>query len=139
MADSVASVRISQQLVDEIVAHSKEEVPNECCGLVSGRDGAATRVYRTRNSEASPFRFVIHPNDQIRVLDEIESAGEELVAIYHSHTKSEAYPSQTDVNMARMWPDPLWLICSIADRDQPVIRAFDIADGSVAEVEVEVN
>ena len=131
-------MKISQELIDEIVAHSREDVPNECCGLVAGANGGATRVFRTRNSEASPFRFVIHPNDQLRVLDEIESAGEELIAIYHSHTKSEAYPSQTDVNLSRMWPDPIWLICSLADPEQPVVRGFEITNGKVREIDVEV-
>jgi proteasome lid subunit RPN8/RPN11 len=132
-------MKIAQELIDEIVAHSREGVPNECCGLVGGIDGAATRVFRTRNSEASPFRFVIHPNDQLDVLDQIESVGEELVAIYHSHTKSEAYPSQTDVNLARMWPDPIWLICSLADPGEPVVRGFEISDGKVREIDVEVT
>lgn len=132
-------MRISAELIGEIVAHSRTEVPNECCGMIAGANGTATRVFRTRNSEASPFRFVIHPNDQLRVIDEIEAAGEELVAIYHSHTKSEAYPSQTDVNMARMWPDPAWLICSLADPEQPVVRAFEISDGGVTEIDIEVT
>lgn len=132
-------MKLSQSQFDEIVEHSREEVPNECCGLVAGRDGVATHVHRTRNSEASPYRFVIHPNDQIRILDEIDQNGDQLLAIYHSHTKSEAYPSQTDVNMARGWPDPVWLICSLANSDEPVIRGFEIRDDQINEVEVEIT
>jgi len=127
-------VRISQPLLDEIVAHARDDDPNECCGMVAGSNGAATRVYRARNAEASPFRYTIHPQDQFRITMEIEDQGEEIAAIYHSHTKSPAEPSQTDINLAENWPDPLYLICSIANPDAPQVRAFVIRDGAVQEV-----
>jgi proteasome lid subunit RPN8/RPN11 len=131
-------MRIAQDLLDEIVAHAREEAPNECCGMVAGRDGEATRVFRARNAFESPLRYEVHPQDQLRITMEIEDAGEELAAIYHSHTKSEAYPSQTDVNLAANWPDPVYVICSIADPKGPVVRGFHIRDGEVAEAELEI-
>jgi proteasome lid subunit RPN8/RPN11 len=131
-------MRIRRELIDEIVAHAREDAPNECCGLVASRDGGATAVHRARNSFESPLRYEIHPQDQFWIMKAIEEAGEEIGAIYHSHTRSEAYPSQTDVNQAKWWPDPLYLICSI-ERDEPVIRAFEIRDGSVDEVALEVD
>lgn len=106
--------------------------------MVGGRDGEATTVYSLENAEASPFRYSISPQDLFQTIRRIEEAGEELVAIYHSHTKSEAYPSQTDVNLAEAWPDPLYLICSVADTDSPVVRGFAIRDGEVEEVELEI-
>src|SRR6266545_5205483 len=133
------AVRISQPLLDEIVAHAREEAPNECCGMVAGGDGRATRVYRARNAEASPLRYTIHPSDQFRITMEIEERGEEIAAIYHSHTKSPAEPSQTDINLAENWPDPLYVICSVADPDAPDVRAFSIHDGRVEEVELHVD
>jgi [CysO sulfur-carrier protein]-S-L-cysteine hydrolase len=126
-------VRIAPELIDQIVAHAREEAPNECCGLIAGGDGRAARIFRARNSEASPFRYVVDPRDQIRIMGEIEEAGEELVGIYHSHTRSGAYPSQTDVNLAEGWPDPLYLICSVAG-EEPEVRAFAIRDGAIEEV-----
>jgi [CysO sulfur-carrier protein]-S-L-cysteine hydrolase len=132
-------VRIARSLLDEIVAHARDDVPNECCGMVAGRNGEATRVYRARNAEESPFRYVIHPSDQFRIMTEIEDRGEEITAIYHSHTKSPAEPSQTDINLAENWPDPLYLICSLADPDAPDLRAWSIRDGSVEEVELNVD
>jgi proteasome lid subunit RPN8/RPN11 len=131
-------MKIPRHLADEIAAHAREEAPNECCGLISGADGSATKVFRARNSEASPFRYVVDPRDQIRIIGEIEDAGEELVGIYHSHTRSAAYPSQTDVNLAEGWPDPLYLICSIADAE-PELRAFAIRDERIEEVELTVE
>ena len=77
-------------------------MPNECCGLVGGNDGVAKTVYRARNSEASPLRYNLDPKDQFRIMSEMDERGEELAAIYHSHTRSEAYPSQTDINLALM-------------------------------------
>src|SRR5918999_6159657 len=131
-------MRVRQELIDEIVAHAREDAPNECCGLVAGRDGRATAVHRARNAFASPFRYEIHPQDQFRITMQIDEAGEEIAAIYHSHTRSEAYPSQTDVNLARNWPDQVYVICSVAD-EEPVVRAFEIRDGEVSETNLEVE
>jgi [CysO sulfur-carrier protein]-S-L-cysteine hydrolase len=129
-------MRIPRRFHDEIVAHARDDAPNECCGLMGGRDGEITSVHRAENLFASPLRFEVA--NPVKLLNAIEGAGEELAGIYHSHTKSEAYPSQTDVNLARGWPDPLWFICSLADSEQPVLRAFAIRDGVVEEVELEV-
>jgi [CysO sulfur-carrier protein]-S-L-cysteine hydrolase len=132
-------VTIAKQLLDEIVAHAREEAPNECCGMVAGSNGRATRVYRARNAEASPLRYVIHPQDQYRITKEITERGEEITAIYHSHTASTAEPSQTDINLAENWPDPLYLICSLADPQAPSVRGFAIRDRRVEEVELDVD
>lgn len=131
-------MRISQTLIDEIVAHSRDDLPNECCGLLGGSDGELTSVHRARNAAATWLRYELHPSDQLRIMNEIEAAGDELRGIYHSHTKSEAYPSQTDINLAAAWPDPLYLICSLQDPDAPVVRAFAIRDGGVEEVDLDV-
>jgi proteasome lid subunit RPN8/RPN11 len=131
-------VRIGRELVEEIVAHACEEAPNECCGLIGGGGGRATTLYRARNEFESPLRYNVHPQDLIRITNEIEARDEELAAIYHSHTRSEAYPSQTDVNLAANWPDPLYLICSLAG-PEPELRAFAIRDRAVGEVELVVE
>jgi proteasome lid subunit RPN8/RPN11 len=132
-------MRIARSMLDEIVAHSREEAPNECCGLIGGRDGRPTSLHRARNEFESPLRYNVHPQDLLRITAEIERRGEELAGIYHSHTRSEAYPSQTDVNLAANWPDPLYLICSLADPDAPLVRAFSIRDGLIEEAELEAD
>lgn len=131
-------MQIASSLLEEIVSHAREEAPNECCGMVAGADGKATRVHRGRNAEASPLRYAIHPSDQFKIITEIERRGEEVAAIYHSHTKSAAEPSQTDINLAENWPDPVYLICSLAD-PEPQVRGFAIRDGRVEEVELLVE
>ena len=132
-------MRITQDLIDEIVAHSRDDMPNECCGLIGGRGETATSVHRARNAAATWLRYELHPTDQLRVMNQLEEDGEDLVGIYHSHTNSEAYPSQTDVNLADAWPDPLYLICSLEHADDPAVRAFAIREGGVEEVELDVG
>jgi len=131
-------MRIAQNLIDEIVAHAREDLPNECCGMIGGADGEARTVYRAENAERSPLRYSIDPADQFRLMREIEGAGEDLVAIYHSHTKSAAYPSQTDVNLAG-WPDAVYLIVSLADANAPDVKGFWIRNGEVADAELVVE
>jgi len=132
-------MRISQSLVDEMVAHAREDLPNECCGMVGGRDGEATKVIRVANSAASPLRYEMDPQEQYNALKAIEDDdGGELLAIYHSHTKSAAYPSQTDVNQAVAWPDQIYVIVSLADEDVPDVKAFLLKDMKIADVELQI-
>lgn len=135
----MAAFSLPRELFDEIAEHARSELPNECCGLVGGQGRSASSVHRARNAFASPLRYEIHPSDQLSIINAIEDAGEELVAIYHSHTESPAYPSQTDVNLARNWPDPIYLICSLAEPTEPAIRGFAIADSEAEEVEVAID
>ncbi len=107
---------LPQALRDEIVAHARAEAPKECCGLIAGREGRATRVIRCTN--ASPTPEVRYTIAELRRVVEIEDAGEELVAIYHSHPRSPAYPSPTDRREAH-WPDTAYVLVSLR-YDAPV-------------------
>jgi [CysO sulfur-carrier protein]-S-L-cysteine hydrolase len=145
-------MRIPRSIFDQMLEHAREEVPNECCGILGGKGGEATTLYRATNSEASPLRYRIADQDLIDIHNEIEDKGEVLVAIYHSHTASPARPSQTDINLAflevgsdgdkkRMlaWPGAVYLIVSLMDGEIPV-RGFDVGeDAQVTEVELTVT
>ena len=131
------AMRISRQLYDEIVAHAQAEAPNECCGMIASRDGEAVMVYRATNAAASPYRYELDPAEQYRIQAAIEDSELDLGAIYHSHTRTEPYPSQTDINLA-FYPDALYVIVGLAD-DQPNVRAFAIRDGQVEEAELVVG
>lgn len=131
-------MRISRQLVDEIVAHARAEAPNECCGMIAARDGRAVAVHRTRNIHASPLRYEIDPRDQLEVMKAIDEAGLELAAIYHSHTRSAPLPSPTDVNLAKWWPEPVYVIVGLQSAE-PDVRAWRIVDGAVSEAALEVE
>jgi proteasome lid subunit RPN8/RPN11 len=130
-------MKVSKAIHDELLAHAREDAPNECCGLIGGKDGVAKSVYRARNAEASPLRYNLDPQDQFRIMTEMEERGEELSAIYHSHTASPAYPSQTDINLAA-YPEALYLIVSLAEGERD-LRGFEIKDGEVTEVELAVE
>jgi proteasome lid subunit RPN8/RPN11 len=121
-----------------MVRHAREDAPNECCGMVGGSDGRATTVYRATNAEASPLRYSIDAKEQFELMRRIEESGEELVAIYHSHTRSEAYPSQTDVNLAA-WPDAIYVIVSIESPDDPEVRGFWIREGEISDAEIVIE
>src|SRR5215208_126098 len=121
-------MKISKRLIDEMVAHAREDLPNECCGMIGGRQGEAEVVIPVANSAASPLRYEMDPQEQYDALKSIEEDGGELLAIYHSHTKSAAYPSQTDVNQAVAWPEQVYVIVSLADQDSPDVKGYFLKD-----------
>lgn len=122
----------------EIVEHGLREFPNESCGLIAANgDGRPVRVYPMRNADASPVTYRLDGKEQLRVFEEMEANGWDLWAIYHSHTHSEAYPSETDVRLA-FYPEARYILVSLADRDRPVIRSFFIRDGEVQEEELAI-
>ena len=123
---------------DEIIAHAREDAPNECCGIIAGNDGGATKLYRALNAEASPYRYNVDPKDLLRIYRDIDGNGWDVLAIYHSHTHTEAYPSPTDVKLAA-WPEAYYVIVSLEDDANPVLRAFRIEDGEVTEEELRVE
>jgi proteasome lid subunit RPN8/RPN11 len=137
-------MRISRTLLDEVIAHARADAPNECCGMIASRDGEAVAVHRARNAAASPLRYIMDPNEQYRIQDAIESEGLDLGAIYHSHTRSDPIPSQTDINLATLpgssepsFPGTLYVIVGLKG-DEPDVRAWDIADGGYTQRDLEV-
>jgi proteasome lid subunit RPN8/RPN11 len=132
-------MKISQALIDEMVAHAREDLPNECCGMVGGVDGEATEVIRVENAAASPLRYEMDPKAQYEAWKRIEDGGRELLGIYHSHTKSAAYPSQTDVNQAVAWPDQIYVIVSLQDPDSPDVKGYWLKDLKIADAELSIS
>ncbi len=132
-------MKIARTVLDEVVAHALADTPNECCGLVVGRDGSATAARAMENLAASPFRFEIDGLSLMRLIDEFEDAGDDLGAIYHSHTRSAPYPSQTDVNFAALWPGVEWLIVGISKNAEPEVRSYLIDGGAIRDAELEIT
>ncbi|MCH8987708.1 MAG: M67 family metallopeptidase [Chloroflexi bacterium] len=136
-------VQIRQEFIDEMVDHAKADLPNECCGILAGPEGKVMKAYRMSNVEASPFRFSMDPMELVKVDSEAGDNGWDLLAIYHSHTGSEAYPSDTDVRIAggtaALWPDVRYVLVSLMEVDNPAVRIFQISDGTVTEEPLEVS
>ena len=130
-------MKISRELYDQMIAHARAEAPNECCGMVSSDGEEAVKVFPAENAAASPLRYEIDGAEQYRIQMEIDDAGHDLGAIYHSHTRSEPYPSQTDINLA-FYPDAIYVIVGLAG-EEPEVRSYFIRDGQVTEAELAVQ
>lgn len=132
-------MRIAKKLYDEIVEHAVADAPNECCGIVSADgDGTAVEVYRAENRLANRFSFEVDQRDLFRIYNEIEDAGLDLHAIYHSHTRSAPKPSLTDIRYAEGWPGVLWIIVGL-EGPEPEVRTWLIEGGDVREAELVVE
>jgi proteasome lid subunit RPN8/RPN11 len=132
-------LEIDRGFFDEMVEHGLAGFPNEACGLLAGKEGRPVKFFPMVNRDASPVTYRLEPKEQLRVFDEIDDEGWELLAIFHTHTHSEAYPSPTDRKQA-FYPEALYLVMSLSDRSRPVLRGFRIAeDGSVAEEELVIS
>ena len=128
-------MRIAPHLLEAVVAHAVRDAPNECCGVVAVRDGVAESVHPLENLAASPLRFEVDGVALHHLLTEVEDGGGQIGAIYHSHTRSAPYPSQTDINFAAGWPGTEWLIVGTKG-PEPEVKSYLIDGGAVTEVPV---
>ncbi len=129
---------LPQAMIDQVLAHARRDHPDECCGVIAGKDGVATRVYAMDNADRSPTGFTFESGEWLRVYREIDDADEELLAVYHSHTATEAYPSRTDILWAQHNEFAHWLLVSTRS-DEDEVRSFTITDGVVTEEPVTVT
>jgi proteasome lid subunit RPN8/RPN11 len=131
----VEVIEIPVDIREAMVRHAVEGLPNEACGLLAGRDGRVERFFPMRNADESRTTYRLDPKEQFRVFTEIEDEGRELSGIFHSHTHTEAYPSETDRQQA-FYPEAHYVLLSLADGSDSEIRAFTIRDGEIEEQEV---
>ncbi len=126
-------LQMPRQLFDEMLAQALTELPNECCGLLAGRDGRVTHRYPLTNALASPNQYESDPKELFAAMKDMRREGTELVAIYHSHPTSEPVPSRTD--LVRNWygSDVVFIIISLM-RVQPRVRAWRLFETSYEEV-----
>ena len=120
---------LTRAVVDGIVAHAQAEYPKEACGMVAGAGARGTHVFRMRNVDASPISYTMDPAEQLRVMRRMRAECVEMLAIYHSHTATPAYPSPTDVRLAA-YPDVVYMLVSLQDTT-PDVQGYRIADGAI--------
>lgn len=125
---------ISKADWDEMVAHARDEAPNECCGYARAKDGRVEQVFRAENLRKSPYGYEIDPKSMLAAND-LDDEGYEVV-VYHSHPKSPAKPSETDINLA-FYPNWRYVIVSL--EGEPNVRCWRVADGQVEEEDVTVD
>jgi len=123
-------IKIPQAIHDDMIAHAKEGFPLEVCGILGGSGETVSEMYRMTNTDASNEHFMMAPKEQFTVIKDLRAKGLAMLAIYHSHPETPARPSEEDIKLA-LTPDVSYLIISLADADNPVIKSFKISSGNV--------
>lgn len=132
------SLTLPRAYVEAMIRHARAYVPQECCGLIAGQNGRAVKRYELRNVDPSVLRYNADPKDQLAAMSEMWEHDWDLLAIYHSHTHTPAYPSPTDVRLA-FYPEAYYVIVSLQEPDLPRVRAYRIVDGVITERSVVVS
>lgn len=125
---------IPSRILEEMVSYCMEGYPNEACGILAGKDGVVSNIYRMKNIENSPVSYMMDPSEQFKVMREMRSEGLLMLAIFHSHPGASAYPSAKDVNLA-FYDDVVYIIISLAE-NVPVVKGFLIREGRIEEVNI---
>lgn len=140
-----ATLTITRADLTAILDHCAASFPNEACGILGGRDGRIEKVYCMRNMRPGPVSYEMDPDEQFRVMKDLRQEGLALAGIFHSHPVSPAYPSGTDVERAYWpgtlfpnYPEAVYVIVSLRDRDRPDVRAFMISEGTVQEALLQI-
>ncbi len=135
-------IYLTEQQAGGLIEHSKREFPDEACGILvgeyveqTGGERKVRTVYQMNNTDRSSTTFLMDPKEQLKVMKEIRKSGLLMVGIYHSHPKTESYPSMRDVEFA-YYPGMSYVIVSLKDKDNPNIRSFKIEEGEVSEEKV---
>ena len=130
-------LELDRGFFDEMVEHGLAGFPNEACGLLAGKEGRPIKFFAMTNQDASPVSYRLDPREQLEVFTELDDEGWDLLGIFHTHTHSEAYPSDTDRKQA-FYPEATYLVMSLSERSNPVLRGFTMQDGLVEEQEVRI-
>jgi proteasome lid subunit RPN8/RPN11 len=130
----MAALTIPQYIFDKMIAHCRSGYPDEACGILAGKDGRVQKIYEMTNVEPSPVSYFMDPKEQFEAMKNMRLEGLKMLAIYHSHPFSPAYPSAKDVSLA-FYSDALYIIVGPADKDNPDVKAFRISEGRVEKEE----
>jgi proteasome lid subunit RPN8/RPN11 len=138
-------LQLPRRLYEEIIAHCQQQYPKEACGILAGTRGEVERVFAMTNVDNSPISYALDPKEQLQVQRALMEAKLDLLAIYHSHTASAAYPSPVDVarasepGVALLMPDVRYVLVSLNDRQQPEVKSYAIRDGRVVPDELRIG
>jgi proteasome lid subunit RPN8/RPN11 len=129
---------LTKKQTEQLVAHTREEFPNEACGILAGVNGKVEKIYQMTNVDKSSQTFFMDPQEQLKVMKQIRNLNLEMVGIYHSHPATEAFPSAHDIELA-YYPEASYVIVSIKNKDSPSIRSFKIVAGKIEEEEIKLT
>lgn len=128
-------LKIPYNIFEQILQQAKTEAPVEACGILAGIDSKVENLYQMTNVDNSSDHFMMEPKEQFAVVKDIRSSGLEMLAIYHSHPETPARPSAEDIRFA-LTPGVIYVIVSLLGSNGPVIKGFQIINGSINEVPV---
>ncbi|MCD7973611.1 MAG: M67 family metallopeptidase [Candidatus Azobacteroides sp.] len=129
-------IQIPQHIIDAIIQHAQEDLPNEACGLLTGTGDIVKGHYALTNVDHSPEHFSFDPQEQFHVLKEARAKGQKILANYHSHPSTPARPSEEDKRLAYD-PNMIYIIVSLAG-EKPVIKAFSLIDCCMCPYEIQI-
>ena len=130
-------LKLPQNVFDRIVQQARDAAPIEACGILAGRNGAVQKLYEMTNTDQSRVHYLMKPEEQFQVVKDMRAADLTMVAIYHSHPETRAYPSQEDIKMA-LTPDVVYIIISLQDPQTPDLKGFLIENGKVNETIIDI-
>lgn len=130
-------IRIPRSIFNRMVEHAKKESPLECCGILGGKNQTVERTFELQNAEKSPIRYSMAGQEQLRVFEQMEEESIDMIAIYHSHTHTIPFPSETDVKLA-FYPEVASIIISLMEERSPVVKAFRIGKEAIYLEEIEM-
>ena len=126
------ALKLPRAAYREIIEHGQREYPKEACGILGGKDGRVEQVYPMTNVDGSPISYQMYPKEQLQVMKRMRQAGQQMLAIYHSHTASPAYPSPVDVKLAA-YPDVAYVLVSLQDRAHPQLHSYRIVESQISQ------
>lgn len=129
---------INKYHLEELIAEAKKKFPKEACGVLAGKDSRVYEIISLTNENNSAVSYFASPKEQLRAFKMMREKGLNLVAIYHSHPHSQAWPSSTDLEQA-LYPEATNIIISLMSLNSPVVRAFKYDDKLVKEVEIKIK
>lgn len=134
-------LRMEYKHYEEILDHAKKGLPNEACGLIGGileeNVKVVKEVYLLRNVDESREHFSMDPKEQLAAVKDIRQKGYTLFGNFHSHPETPARPSAEDIRLAYD-PAASYLILSLQNQEQPVLKAFHIEQGAATEEPIEI-
>jgi [CysO sulfur-carrier protein]-S-L-cysteine hydrolase len=131
---------LTRSQIDQLVAQARRDVPNETCGLIGGKDDRALQIYPLRNVDDDPrIRYLAEPLELLHAIRDVEEAHDwQVLAIYHSHPATRAYPSPTDVARA-FYPDAVYILISLMNPELAQVRGFQIKEEKISEITLQVE
>ena len=130
-------LEIPGHIFEDMLEQARAEAPVECCGILAGRHGRAEKLYKMANAEHRCDHFMMEPEQQFEAIKDIRSSSLDMLAIYHSHPGTPARPSAEDIRLA-LTPNVVYVILSLQANNGPAMKGFQIEDGTVGEVPIDV-